>query len=587
MMRFGNRGDDASGDGPRSPSMLFPERQILIRTNGRVRYLTLSRRMQIGCVVAVGLAAAWTAAMTASHFRYDAVLARKDSQIAGDQQAYQGLMSEVADYQRKFTAIAEELADNQDAMQGLVEENTALQHRLSALQTKFDISEEQREQEQFARKRLKAEIERVEADMRDLLARNADLDLALTAVRSRSQQVLEQRDSALREGEKLTQIVAGLQERVDDLTQSKLAADENLDEQRAAMNARFRERHEALGRELEVQRTALTDKLEVLRSELASAKADHRQTLGISADRNQRIDELEAALSQLGQERQRVAGLLERRTQNFEQDLESLKADLEQTAAERDDAVVDRTRMMATVASLENQLDGLQRAQHDAVRRMIEQTVAQIDNLERVVGITGLEVSGLLAEQGADYAAQGGPFIAAPKPEGLPGERLQASLTALDQHIGHWEALRDVMTRMPFAAPLDYYHVTSSFGKRRDPMNRRWAMHYGLDMGAPLKTKVKVTAPGTVVRAGWVGRYGRMVEVDHGFGIRTLYGHLNKVLVETGQEVSFDEPVGLLGNSGRSTGAHLHYEVLFDGKPVDPMKFITAGQNVFQSEQDD
>ena len=80
------------------------------------------------------------------------------------------------------------------------------------------------------------------------------------------------------------------------------------------------------------------------------------------------------------------------------------------------------------------------------------------------------------------------------------------------------------------------------------------------------------TAPGTVAFAGWRGQYGRVVELDHGNGIRTRYAHLRKILVKKGQEVAHREEIGLLGNSGRSTGAHVHYEILVDGKQVNPRK---------------
>ena len=82
--------------------------------------------------------------------------------------------------------------------------------------------------------------------------------------------------------------------------------------------------------------------------------------------------------------------------------------------------------------------------------------------------------------------------------------------------------------------------------------------------------------------AGWKGRYGNFVEIDHGSGIKTRYGHLHKVFVKKGQKVEFFDKIALLGNTGRSTGPHLHYEVLFKGKHLDPAKFIKAGRHVFQ-----
>ena len=135
---------------------------------------------------------------------------------------------------------------------------------------------------------------------------------------------------------------------------------------------------------------------------------------------------------------------------------------------------------------------------------------------------------------------------------------------------------------MPLAQPLDYYYISSRYGKRRDPVNKRWAVHYGLDMAASKKSPVYVTAPGKVTFVGWKGNYGNFIMVDHGNGIETRYGHLHKILVKKGDTVDYRTKIGLVGSTGRSTGAHLHYEVRVNGTNVDPFKFIKAGRNVFQ-----
>ena len=100
---------------------------------------------------------------------------------------------------------------------------------------------------------------------------------------------------------------------------------------------------------------------------------------------------------------------------------------------------------------------------------------------------------------------------------------------------------------------------------------------------APFGTPVHVTAPGVVVFAGRRGKYGRMIEIDHGYGIHTRYGHLRKILVHKGQEVANRQTIGLLGSSGRSTGPHVHYEVRIKGHTQNPMRFILAGKHLFKS----
>lgn len=144
------------------------------------------------------------------------------------------------------------------------------------------------------------------------------------------------------------------------------------------------------------------------------------------------------------------------------------------------------------------------------------------------------------------------------------------------------EALKTLIQQLPLAAPVDDYRLSSTFGRRIDPATGEPGFHPGVDMPGPLQTPVKATAPGTVVFAGWRGIYGRVIEIDHGNGILTRYGHLYSALVRPGQKVGAMEKIGEMGNSGRSTGEHLHYEVLVEGEPQDPLKFLQAGKFLFK-----
>ncbi len=116
--------------------------------------------------------------------------------------------------------------------------------------------------------------------------------------------------------------------------------------------------------------------------------------------------------------------------------------------------------------------------------------------------------------------------------------------------------------------------ITSPFGNRYHPVLKENIFHDGLDIGIWYNNKVMATGRGKVVFAGVNGGYGRCVIIDHGYGYRTLYAHNNRVLVRVGQWVTRGDIVALTGNSGRSTGPHLHYEIQYRGKPVDPMKYI-------------
>jgi murein DD-endopeptidase MepM/ murein hydrolase activator NlpD len=137
-----------------------------------------------------------------------------------------------------------------------------------------------------------------------------------------------------------------------------------------------------------------------------------------------------------------------------------------------------------------------------------------------------------------------------------------------------------VLSTLPLTAPLDHFQLESRFGVRSDPFNGHQSIHTGLDMSAPYRTPVYNTAPGTVVFAGYAAAYGKVVEIDHGLGIHTKYAHLNQITVNVGQKLGRKIRIGLLGSTGRSTGPHVHYEVLVNGVPQDPEKFLQAGQSI-------
>ncbi|MCK8824541.1 M23 family metallopeptidase [Fuchsiella alkaliacetigena] len=116
--------------------------------------------------------------------------------------------------------------------------------------------------------------------------------------------------------------------------------------------------------------------------------------------------------------------------------------------------------------------------------------------------------------------------------------------------------------------------ITSKYGYRSHPVTGRRTFHNGLDIGVWYGTEIYATGEGKVIEAGWKGGYGRTVIIDHGFGYRTLYGHNQSLNVSVGDKVERGELIAYSGNSGQSTGPHLHYEVHVDGKPVDPLEYI-------------
>lgn len=130
---------------------------------------------------------------------------------------------------------------------------------------------------------------------------------------------------------------------------------------------------------------------------------------------------------------------------------------------------------------------------------------------------------------------------------------------------------------IPSEKPVRTAEFTSAFGVRSDPFRKASAMHAGIDLAGPVGTPIHATAEGTVVRAGWnSGGYGNLIEIDHGRGIVTRYGHLSKINVREGERVSRGAIIGKMGSTGRSTGSHLHYEVRIDDRPVNPIPFMRS-----------
>ena len=176
--------------------------------------------------------------------------------------------------------------------------------------------------------------------------------------------------------------------------------------------------------------------------------------------------------------------------------------------------------------------------------------------------------------------ATGGPFVPVKLPaanEGFERALLRTSLARADADELS-AMLLSVPVRKPVMGEID---ETSPFGIRMDPFVHEAAMHTGIDFRGDVGEPVHATAAGTVDIAGWNGGYGKMVEIDHGNGLATRYAHLSEIDVGVGDKVRIGQVVGLIGTTGRSTGPHLHYETRVNGEPVNPQKFLDAGDKLF------
>lgn len=225
-------------------------------------------------------------------------------------------------------------------------------------------------------------------------------------------------------------------------------------------------------------------------------------------------------------------------------------------------------------------LDARQQELIDALEEQIDQRIAEFEGV--IEGTEILEPESFMAQVLPESErAIGGPYI--PLEDDRPGinSKLHQQLYRISNNLERLENLSASVAKIPLALPIHDFRITSGFGPRLDPFKKRAAFHAGVDFGTATGTPVYTTLPGTVTRAGYKGPYGLVVEIDHGNGFRTRYGHLARSRVRRGQQVEFQQHIADAGNSGRSTGPHLHYEIWYEGKVRDPVAFLDAGKQIF------
>lgn len=250
------------------------------------------------------------------------------------------------------------------------------------------------------------------------------------------------------------------------------------------------------------------------------------------------------------------------------------------------------THRLVGVASIQAQqrMEADYRNQLNELQRQLTHTLDRLHQLEssRQVFFSRIGLAALAAPvipSGGGGAGLGGPFKipedwqTEPRalPQGLSDVSLRLDVVrhSVEQTLQEWQGQLDMLNTLPLAWPLQSeFLLSSTFGIRPDPLTHLPSMHEGLDFVAPAGTPVVVTAPGVVRQASFNGAYGNMVEVDHAGGFVTRYAHLKAMTVQPGQRLRTGDRVGLVGSTGRSTGPHLHYEVLYRGQAMHPFKAL-------------
>lgn len=225
-----------------------------------------------------------------------------------------------------------------------------------------------------------------------------------------------------------------------------------------------------------------------------------------------------------------------------------------------------------------------QRNHYNQLMQEIEAvTGSKIKELQKVISTSGLDINRMTkraavkADEEADNP-QGGPY------EPVETPLLIEQYDDLYKDLEKMQLLQSVTDHMPLVRPMEEARITSGFGTRLDPFTGRRARHGGMDFVSEDRN-IYATADGEVIHAGRKGAYGNLIEIDHGLGIVTRFGHLSKIKVKEGEKIYKGQLIGVMGNTGRSTGAHLHYEVRLDNQTLNPYHFLKAGNYVQQEEQ--
>ncbi|BBF92760.1 membrane protein [Blastochloris tepida] len=323
---------------------------------------------------------------------------------------------------------------------------------------------------------------------------------------------------------------------------------------------------------------------------LAGLAHRHRD---VAAAYEDRISELKAEIERTRTRRlveyeqleRKIEGLLKRQAaiETRQQTLSTLtdrpaKAQTRaETARPKPEAGLAAPRSGRELVALHQLLDRAELSQTAILDRIEAQTEARSRRLRAALDDLGLGTTRV-----PSAAPMGGPFVPA-----APETNFEARAARVAAAVDDMRRLEKAIATMPLGRPIGpEAEVTSGFGIRLDPFLRRPAQHGGIDFRADTGTPVRATAAGQVKEAGWQGGYGNMVEIDHGNGLSTVFGHLSAIEVVEGQTVRSGQIVGRVGSTGRSTGPHLHYETRIAGEAVDPQRFLRAGVRLGLSEID-
>ncbi len=238
-------------------------------------------------------------------------------------------------------------------------------------------------------------------------------------------------------------------------------------------------------------------------------------------------------------------------------ELEATKQTLQQKVLiTNNDLITKLDAKSALLKHYENQITTLRQDQEE----LLENSVSRLDKRSKIIEAL-IDTIGIKVKIEEDAQHSGGIFIPS------DGERISKKLlSSTDKYI-------EIVQKVPFGRPVNT-SISSKFGHRTDPLNKKKAFHEGLDFRGRTGDKISATGNGVVIKSIYSKGWGNHIVIDHQNGYKTLFAHMSKRLVKKGERIERGQIIGLLGNTGRSTGSHLHYEIRLDNKPINPMKFV-------------
>lgn len=256
---------------------------------------------------------------------------------------------------------------------------------------------------------------------------------------------------------------------------------------------------------------------------------------------------------------------------------------LKKTSNERDKLFSETKQMEEQVETLELDSALLQERGNQIFNRLEEAVDIALAPLSKILNQKGINTKSLVNDVRRGYSGTGGLITPIEtSSESVLHDHMSKRASSLFRKLDEVSLMKLAVSRVPLGHPVaGSNRYTSGFGYRKDPVSGKRSMHNGTDLAAPLGTKIVASGDGVVIFAGSNGGYGRLIKIRHSQGFISYYAHLHKINVKVGQKVLRGDKIGTMGNSGRSTGVHLHYEIRLGGKPINAINYMKATKNVF------